>query len=331
MTELPTFALLMRAVEIHLVFSSLVALAAWAVTSMNSSRVSATAKYWIWVATSINFLLPAGVLVDRFRPPDVAWALPLEDFGNAVARRDRLGIVLAAAWAVGSALMLARLWLRIRACRTAAQPAASVARPASDAPAGFRARGVPVRFDSEGGAPAVDGVLRPRISLPAGIERALTPSELDAVLLHELTHARRRDNLIRLVHEIAVSVFWFHPLVWIAGSRLSLYRELSCDESVIRGARGGELVSALAKLANPGETLLLQAGASSYLADRVASLAAPRRTSTAASALQVAIFVLVLFSCVLASAFQSNLMHRAALGEFCSRGPDHLAGRPGTK
>jgi beta-lactamase regulating signal transducer with metallopeptidase domain len=228
--------------------------------------------------------------------------MPLEDFGNTIARKGWLGAALAAVWAVGFLVMLARLALRIRAGRNAGD-----------------------------GAPAVVGVFRPRISLPAGIERVLNADELEAVLLHETTHARRRDNLIRLVHEIGVSAFWFHPLVWLAGSRLSLYRELSCDESVIRGARGGELVSALAKLAHPGETLLLQAGVSAYLADRVASLALPRRTSPVASALQAAIFVLVLLASFVGSALQANLMHRAALGEFCSRVPGDLAARPGAK
>ena len=40
--------------------------------------------------------------------------------------------------------------------------------------------------------------------------------------------------MIRLVHEAGVCAFWFHPLVWLTGSRLALYRELSCDESVLR-------------------------------------------------------------------------------------------------
>ena len=40
------------------------------------------------------------------------WALPLEDFGNVVARRGVLGTALAAVWAVGFVLMLARLLLR---------------------------------------------------------------------------------------------------------------------------------------------------------------------------------------------------------------------------
>jgi Zn-dependent protease with chaperone function len=300
MTDLPALALVMRAAEIHLVFASLVALAAWSATS--SKRVSATAKYWIWVATSIAFVLPAGALAGRLRPPDVSWMLPLEDVGNAVARRSGFGAALAAVWALGSLVMLARLAFRIRAGRRGGD-----------------------------GAPAVIGLLRPRISLPAGIERALTPAELEAVLLHEATHARRRDNLIRLVHEVGLCLLWFHPLVWLAGSRLSFYRELSCDESVIRGARGRELVSALVKLAQPGETLLLQAGASSHLADRLSRLSMPRKHSPAASALQAALFALVVLASVLGAAFQANLMRRAALGEFCTRHAAELAGRPGTK
>jgi Zn-dependent protease with chaperone function len=100
---------------------------------------------------------------------------------------------------------------------------------------------------------------------PHEIDRLLTKSELDAVLLHELTHARRRDNLIRLIHEIGLCLLWFHPLVWITGSRLALYRELSCDESVIQRAQGKELISALAKLSNPKESFLLQATAGSIL------------------------------------------------------------------
>jgi beta-lactamase regulating signal transducer with metallopeptidase domain len=196
-------------------------------------------------------------------------------------------------WAIGAVVMLARLAWRIRADQS--------------------------HRSADGATPAVDGLLRPRVSLPEGVRRLLSRRELDAVLLHELTHARRRDNLIRLVHEVGLCLFWFHPLAWLAGSRLSLYRELSCDESVIQGARGEDLVSALAKLANPAEALLLQARASSFLSDRVALLASPRPPSRVANAVFAATFGAVLLSGILCSAFQANLMHRAAQGEFCPR------------
>src|SRR5207249_9193921 len=99
----------------------------------------------------------------------------------------------------------------------------------------------------------------------------------------EMAHARRRDNLIRLVHEASLCALWFHPLVWLAGARMALYRELSCDESVIRRAYGRELVSALAKLAVPGKAPFLQATASSHLSYRLARLAGPPATHRAAS------------------------------------------------
>src|SRR5579884_433595 len=62
--------------------------------------------------------------------------------------------------------------------------------------------------------------------------------------------------------------------MWITGSRRSLYRELSCDKPVIRSHRGTDLVSALARLANPERAFLLPATASSFVSHRLARLSA---------------------------------------------------------
>ena len=106
------------------------------------------------------------------------------------------------------------------------------------------------------------------------------------MLLHELTHARRRDNLIRVAYELALCALWFRPLVWITGSRLALYRELSCDENVIRVGLGRELLSALGKLANAEEEPLLQATATSLISHRLARLSEePSRMSRRANTL----------------------------------------------
>ena len=141
-----------------------------------------------------------------------------------------------------------------------------------------------------------------------GIDRLLSEHELDAVLIYELTHARRRDNLIWLIHEIALCLLWFHPLAWVTGFRLALYRELSCDEAVIQSGHGEKLVSALVKLANPEQPFLLQAKATSFMGHRLARLAAvqPQRMSCLASAL-----LTVAFGAVLAAGVFATVSHTA--------------------
>jgi len=142
----------------------------------------------------------------------------------------------------------------------------------------------------------VRGLLRPRVVLPDGIDRLLSREELDAVLIHERTHAGRRDNLIRLLHEAALCLLWFHPLVWMTGRRLALYRELSCDEVVTRHGLGDELVSALAKLAAPENDPLLRATATSFVADRLEGLMSPRRVSLVMTVLYAIVFASVLIA-----------------------------------
>jgi len=68
---------------------------------------------------------------------------------------------------------------------------------------------------------------------PTGIVERLAPSQLQAVLAHELCHIRRRDNLTGAVHMIVEAVSWFHPLVWWISARLMEERERACDEGVL--------------------------------------------------------------------------------------------------
>jgi beta-lactamase regulating signal transducer with metallopeptidase domain len=291
--------------DVHLLYASVVGLAAWALTSIPGG--SATTKYWIWVATSLNFVLPLGAVLDKVWASQISWAAPLGIIGDFASRISRgpVAATRSAVWLFGAVAMLTRLCGRIRLERRDAQ--APRGRGAREPSSPFLSHGVPVRFGGSGQAPAVDGVFRPHISLPEGIDRLLSEHELNAVLIHELTHARRRDNLIRLIHEVGLCALWFHPLVWITGSRLALYRELSCDEAVIRSAYGGDLVSALRKLADPGKAFILQATGSSFISHRLTRLAAQRQPAWRAASMVLA----VVFGAVLLWGVLGTVAHTA--------------------
>ena len=64
------------------------------------------------------------------------------------------------------------------------------------------------------------GLFRPRLLLPDGITSRLTPEELESILLHELSHVQRRDNVTAALHMVVEILFWFHPLVWWIGAKL---------------------------------------------------------------------------------------------------------------
>jgi beta-lactamase regulating signal transducer with metallopeptidase domain len=289
--------------SVHLLYASIVGCAAWVLTSVRGA--SATTKYWIWVVTACNFVVPVGAVVDKLWAPHLAWAAPLGAIGGPVwdMTQGRTGLVLAVTWITGALTMLVRLMSRLRKERREVQVPAD----GHDVTSSFVADGIPVSFDSRHPVPAVGGVLYPRILLPSGIDRLLNLQELNAVLLHEVAHAKRRDNLIRLLYEVSLCALWFHPLIWLAGMRMALYRELSCDESVIQHAQGQALVGALAKLAVPEESMFLQATASSHLSHRLARLARSAQPAHRA----VSLLLTSLFAAVIVGGVFGTVAHTA--------------------
>ncbi|HVG44593.1 MAG TPA: M56 family metallopeptidase, partial [Longimicrobium sp.] len=80
--------------------------------------------------------------------------------------------------------------------------------------------------------PMTWGVMRPVVLLPADAE-AWDTERRTVVLAHELAHVRRWDTLTQWIAHLALALFWFNPLVWMAARQMREEREHACDDAVL--------------------------------------------------------------------------------------------------
>jgi len=81
--------------------------------------------------------------------------------------------------------------------------------------------------------PVVIGYFKPVILIPVGMLAGIAPAQIEAVLLHELAHIKRRDNFVNFLQHLAEAVFFFNPgLLWIS-HLLREERENCCDDMAI--------------------------------------------------------------------------------------------------
>lgn len=78
--------------------------------------------------------------------------------------------------------------------------------------------------------PFILGFFRPRIYIPSDLDA----QQLPHVLAHEQAHLHRRDHWWKPLGYLILSVYWFHPLLWVGYIFLCRDIEQACDEKVIR-------------------------------------------------------------------------------------------------
>jgi beta-lactamase regulating signal transducer with metallopeptidase domain len=83
-------------------------------------------------------------------------------------------------------------------------------------------------------SPVLIGIVRPIILLPPAALSGWSPDEIEMVLLHELAHVRRWDNLVNLMQRLIESLLFFHPAVWLVSTWVRRERESCCDAFVVR-------------------------------------------------------------------------------------------------
>lgn len=209
-------------------------------------RNQAGIRYRIWMAVSIKFFVPFAILVAAgshlnwssasvraFDQPGLAIAMEaaaqpfaVPSVPAPVAKGTAAGLVpiLGIVWVCGIIVVLGHWLYRWSKMRSIVRGSAPLELPFP----------VPVRTSTSLIEPGVCGILRPVLLMPDGMIDYLTPEQLQAILAHERSHVRRRDNLTGVIHMLVQATFWFHPLVWWIGSRLVEERERACDEEVLR-------------------------------------------------------------------------------------------------
>jgi beta-lactamase regulating signal transducer with metallopeptidase domain len=144
-----------------------------------------------------------------------------------------------AVWAALAGVGLARLGLSFRQLRRLRRDCTAVdvsrLNPAlRQALEKFRrVRPVEVCTSDRVKVPTAIGFFHPAVIVPAWTLRELSADELHSVLLHELAHLRRWDDWTTLVQELLRALFCIHPAVWWIAGRLSLEREMACDDLVV--------------------------------------------------------------------------------------------------
>lgn len=78
--------------------------------------------------------------------------------------------------------------------------------------------------------PFILGVITPRIYIPTTLEE----DKVEYVIAHEKAHLKRHDHWWKPLGFVLLTIYWFHPLIWIAYVLLCRDIELACDERVIK-------------------------------------------------------------------------------------------------
>ncbi len=78
-------------------------------------------------------------------------------------------------------------------------------------------------------APLVAGIFKPVILFPIGMISSLHPSEVEAILAHEIAHILRSDMLTQTLCSLAKALLFYHPAMWWMQRILAEEREFACD------------------------------------------------------------------------------------------------------
>lgn len=180
--------------------------------------------------------LPGAAGAQPLAPSDTPLAVTRDGFSlTSISGSTAVVVIWLTGVAVLAAVVLVRRFQCIRLLRASAIPVDESFRNRTDELAkriGLRRR-VRVSLSTEQVGPAVFGVLRPTVVLPARLLAEKSWTALEPLLAHELVHLRRWDTLAGGLQAVAQILWWFHPLVWWSNREARRERERCCDQEVL--------------------------------------------------------------------------------------------------
>jgi len=269
-------------------------------------RSSAAVRYFTWncalaavlVVPALSWLVPKWDLPVKTPPSSIASTVLLADTSTPPApevpspvavRPKRTVNWPVAIWLAGVLIVLARLaaghlrlTLSLRRAPEVRTPEWIAACAEAAARIGF-VRAMRLRRSGETDVPLTCGLFSATVVLP-DVSDEWDAERRRVVLLHELTHARRRDPALWFMAQVASAVYWFHPLAWLAVARFRQEQERSCDDAVVRAGTGQaayaeHLVDLARSVAHAGPyAAALGMAATSDLEQRVRALLDTRRS-----------------------------------------------------
>jgi TonB family protein len=251
-----------------------------------------------WLAPQVK--IPVRIEPPRAGPQPFARVRFARVDGRVIAtppsRGPSTAEILLAIWAAGAAIFLAPvafgLWQarRLRRHGLPWQQGQSMAdRLAAELRLG---RSPMVLLNEELAGPVTCGVARAAILLPVDAV-SWNEEDLERAMRHELEHVRRGDWMTHVFARAVCGAYWFHPLAWIARSRMELEAERACDDAVVESseatAYADQLLALARRLSGPAKSPVLGMASRADLAVRIGAVLDARQKRGRAQRWQVAL------------------------------------------
>ena len=202
-------------------------------------KLSASTRHSVWTLTLLFVaILP---FLQALLQAAAEGSVPIETTAGAPLLAITGGWwapALLAIWAAGALLLLSRVawsYALLQRLKRKAFPLPSNYQAVFDEiqASGHGRRQAVLLASDELAVPVAAGLRAPAVLVPSFMVDHLSEAEFRDVLIHELAHLRRADDWTNLVQRVIEAVLFFHPAVlWIA-RRLTLEREIACDDWVV--------------------------------------------------------------------------------------------------